>query len=374
MSGKGGRPASVRTRAGLLRALLDTVPDAMVVIDEAGRIERFSRAAERQFGWTEAELLGHNVSLLMPSPYREQHDAYLRRYLETGERRIIGIGRVVVGLRKDGSTFPLELAVGEARIGRRRVFTGFIRDLTETQQSRARMQELQQQLAQVARLQATGQMMAALAHELNQPLTAIAGYLGAAGQLLAAPVPDPGRAGEAVAAARAQTQRAGEIIRRLRGFVGGATVTPRPEPPAALIEEACALALLGAREAGVHVRLALPPDLPRILADRMQVRQVLLNLIRNAIDAMEKESTRELDLSAAPNGDMLRIDVADSGGGVPAEIAPQLFQPFVTTKPEGLGIGLAVCRGIVEAHGGRLWATGRPQGGTVFSFTLPVAG
>ena len=173
------RAASAQARATLLRSILDTVPDAMVVIDRTGRIEQFSRAAERQFGWTEAELLGRNVSLLMPSPYREQHDSYLRRYLETGERRIIGIGRVVVGLRKDGSTFPMELAVGEARVGARRVFTGFIRDLTEAQASRARMQELQQRLAQVTRLSAMGQMAAALAHELNQPLTAIAGYLGA---------------------------------------------------------------------------------------------------------------------------------------------------------------------------------------------------
>ena len=364
---------SAHERATLLRSILDTVPDAMVVIDVAGRIEQFSRAAERQFGWTEAELLGRNVSLLMPSPYREQHDGYLRRYQATGERRIIGIGRVVVGLRKDGSTFPMELAVGEATVGTRTVFTGFIRDLTETQQSRARMQELQQRLAQVTRLRAMGQMAAALAHELNQPLTAIASYLGAADRLLAEAAPVPARVREAVAQARAQTHRAGEIIRALRSFVAGGEVVLRPEPLAPLVEEACALALVGAREAAVRVHLDLPPDLPPVLADRVQVQQVLLNLIRNGIEAMTDSPRRELALSAARQDGMLRIAVADSGTGMPAEVAAQLFQPFVTSKPEGMGIGLSICRGIVEAHNGRLWMSPNPGGGTVFSFTLPAA-
>jgi len=357
---------SAQEQVALLRSLLDTVPDAMVVIDRVGRIEHFSRAAERQFGWTEAELLGRNVSLLMPSPYREQHDLYLRRYRDTGERRIIGIGRVVVGLRKDGSTFPMELAVGEARVGTRSVFTGFIRDLTEAQQSRARMQELQHRLAQVTRLRAMGQMAAALAHELNQPLTAIAGYLAAADRLLAGRAADPARLAEAVGLARAQTERAGEIIRRLRGFVAGGELAP-------LVEEACALALVGGRESGVHVRLALPPDLPAVLADRMQVQQVLLNLIRNAVEAMADSTRRELVIAAVAEGARVRIEVTDSGPGVAAEVAAQLFQPFVTSKPDGMGIGLAICRGIVEAHGGRLWTATHPSGGTVFAFTLPAA-
>ncbi|MDE2580931.1 MAG: PAS domain S-box protein [Rhodospirillales bacterium] len=366
---------SAGERATLLRSILDTIPDAMVVIDQAGRIEQFSRAAERQFGWTEAELLGRNVSMLMPSPYREQHDGYLRRYQETGERRIIGIGRVVVGLRKDGSTFPMELAVGEARVGKRSVFTGFIRDLTETQQSRARMQELQQRLAQVTRLRAMGQMAAALAHELNQPLTAIASYLAAADRMLGGPVHKPERAREALALARAQTQRAGEIIRRLRRFVAGGESVLSPQSLTPLVEEACALALVGARDAGVHAHLALPPDLPQVLADPAQLQQVLLNLIRNGVEAMADSPPRELVVSAVRQEGMLRIDVSDSGPGVPAGVVAQLFQPFVTSKPEGMGIGLAICRGIIESHGGRLWMAERPEGGgTVFSFTLKVAG
>jgi two-component system sensor kinase FixL len=373
MSRRRPNAAAALERASLLRSILDTVPDAMVVIDVAGRIEQFSRAAERQFGWTEAELLGRNVSVLMPSPYREQHDGYLARYQATGERRIIGIGRVVVGLRKDGSTFPMELAVGEAKVGRRTVFTGFIRDLTETQASRARMQELQQRLEQATRLRAMGQMAAALAHELNQPLTAVASYLAAADRLLAGTPAQPDRAHAAVAHARAQTQRAGEIIRALRRFVAGGEVAPQPEKLAPLVEEACALALVGGRAAAVRVHLELPPDLPAVQADRVQVQQVLLNLIRNAIEAMADGTRRELVLSAARQDGLVRIDVADSGAGLSAEVAAQLFQPFVTTKPDGMGIGLSICRSIVEAHGGRLSVRPNPDGGTVFSFTLPEA-
>ncbi len=356
--------------AAHLRSILDTVPDAMVVIDEAGRIEQFSAASERLFGWTAAEAIGRNVAMLMPSPYREQHDAYLARYRSTGERRIIGIGRVVVGLRKDGRTFPMELSVGEARAGARRIFTGFIRDLTERQESRARMQELQLQLEQARRWTAMGQMAAALAHELNQPLTAIASYLAAAERLVAAPEADPARVRQAMALARAQTARAGEIIRRLRAFVAGAELSLRAEALAGLIEEACALALVGGGDGSAHIRLALPRDPPEVLADRVQLQQVFMNLIRNAIEAMARTPRRELLISAEAEDGMVRIDVADTGPGVAPEIAARLFQPFVTDKEQGMGVGLAICRGIIEQHGGRLWMTPAAAGGTVFSFTL----
>ena len=244
-------------REAQLRAILETVPDAMVVIDERGLIEEFSAAAERQFGYSAAEVHGQNVKMLMPSPYREEHDGYMRRYLTTGERRIIGIGRVVVGMRKDGSTFPMELSVGEARFAARRVFIGFIRDLTESQKTRARVQELQQELLHASRLRATGQMAAALAHELNQPLTATANYLRGAQRLLDAPSPDLARVRDAMGLAAQQTLRAGEIIRRLRAFVARGEMHRRPEPVGQLIEEASALALLGARERNVHVTLRL---------------------------------------------------------------------------------------------------------------------
>jgi two-component system, LuxR family, sensor kinase FixL len=309
----------------------------------------------------------------MPSPYREQHDGYLTRYLTTGERRIIGIGRVVVGLRNDGSTFPMELSVGEVNRAGRRLFTGFVRDLTERQQTDRRLQELQEDLLHVSRLRSMGQMAAALAHELNQPLTATANYVRAALRLLDAPEPDMNRVRQAMNLASQQTLRSGEIIRRLRAFVSRGEVTRRPESVAQLIEEACALALVGAKERGIKVLINIDPNLPNAAVDRVQIQQVLLNLIRNAVEAMDGEAIRELSVGTVIEDGAVLVSVADTGGGIPAEIEAKLFQPFVTTKSEGMGIGLSVCRTIVEAHGGRLWVEQNPGGGSVFRFTLPVA-
>jgi two-component system sensor kinase FixL len=366
-------PDGLASESALLRSILETVPDAMVVIDGHGVVQSFSRAAERLFGYAPAEICGHNVKMLMPSPYRDQHDAYLKRYLTTGERRIIGIGRVVVGQRKDGSTFPMELSVGEVNQDGRRLFTGFVRDLTERQQTDRRLQELQEGLLHVSRLRSMGQMAAALAHELNQPLTATANYVRAALRLLEAPEPNLPRVRQAMNLATQQTLRSGEIIRRLRAFVARGEVTRRPESVAKLIEEASALALVGAKEHGIKVLIRIDADLPNAEVDRVQVQQVLLNLIRNAIEAMEDRKVRELSVATVAQDGAVLISIADTGGGIPPEIEARLFQPFVTTKPEGMGIGLSVCRTIVEAHGGRLWAEPNAGGGSVFRFTLPAS-
>ncbi len=357
--------------SAMLRSILETVPDAMVVIDQRGAIQEFSKAAERLFGWTADEARGRNVNVLMPAPYRDQHDSYLQRYLTTGERRIIGIGRVVVGQRRDGSTFPMELSVGEVNQSGRRLFTGFVRDLTERQQTQARLQELQDDLLHVSRLRSMGQMAAAMAHELNQPLTATANYIAAAMRLLDAQRTDVARVRRAMEYAVEQTQRSGEIIRRLRSFVGRGETTRQPETVAKLVEEASALALVGMKERGVTVRLLLDPMLPQVLADRVQMQQVLLNLLRNAVEAMETSTRRELTLRTERWDHMVAISVADTGSGIPPAMEAQLFQPFVTTKRDGMGIGLSVCRAIVEAHGGRLWVEPNDGGGSIFHLTLP---
>jgi two-component system sensor kinase FixL len=361
-------------REAHLQSILDTVPDAMIVIDERGIVRSFSPAAERLFGWSTAEITGRNVRLLMPSPHREAHDSYLDRYYQTGERRIVGIGRIVVGERKDGSTFPMELAVGEMRTGDGRFFTGFVRDLTERQQTEARLQELQGELVHVSRLTALGEMASALAHELNQPLTAIANYLKGSGRLLASDTAPRELLREAVDKASEQALRAGEIIRRLRDFVARGETERRVESVSKLIEEAAALALVGVREQGVHVRLRLSPEADLVLADRVQVQQVTLNLIRNAVDAMADAPRRELTISSEPaDGGLVQVSVSDTGPGVHAEVADQLFQPFITTKRTGMGVGLSISRTIIESHGGRIWFETRPGGGAVFSFTLRSA-
>ena len=364
----------VEARTAHLQSILDNIPDAMVVINERGLIQSFSLAAERLFGFSAAEVLGKNVKMLMPSPYREDHDNYIERYLRTGERRIIGIGRVVVGQRSDGSTFPIELAVGEMHVREQRFFTGFIRDLTERQQTEARLQELQSELVHMSRLTAMGEMASALAHELNQPLAAIANYMKGSRRLLENRQDQSlGPVRDAMEKAADQALRAGDIIRRLRDFVSRGESERRVEDVKKLIEEASALALVGVKDKGVRVRFAFAPRLNHVLADKVQVQQVLLNLVRNAIDAMETAPIRELVVatSAAPDN-MLEISVADTGSGIAPEIADQLFQPFITTKSHGMGVGLSISRTIIESHGGSITQRPNPGGGTIFTFTLPV--
>jgi two-component system, LuxR family, sensor kinase FixL len=359
-------------REAHLQSILDTVPEAMIVIDERGLIQSFSSAAERLFGHRADSVVGGNIKMLMPAPYRDDHDAYLGRYLRTGEKRIIGIGRVVVGERKDGSTFPMELAVGEMISGTTRYFTGFIRDLTERQQQDARLQALQAELVHISRLTALGEMASALAHELNQPLSAIANYMKGSRRLLEnMSDPQSTMIREAIDKAAEQSLRAGQIIRRLRDFVARGETERRIESLKKLLEEASALALVGAKDRGVRVTYALAPELDAVLADKVQIQQVLLNLLRNAVEAMEQSPHRELTIGTERGSDgMAIIKVADTGTGIAREVADQLFQPFITTKSQGLGVGLSISRTIVESHGGRIWVEPNPGGGTIFRFTL----
>jgi two-component system sensor kinase FixL len=361
----------------------------------------FSAAAERMFGFAEDEVLGENVSMLMPSPDRERHDGYLERYLRTGERRIIGIGRVLTARHRDGATFPIELSVGEARIGDDRVFTGFIRDLTERQEAELRVHDLQSVLAHVQRVSEMGTLATSLAHELNQPLTAIANYVETArdmleqnaenialiekllGQSAAGDVGMPAREllkanGETIAIVRealdecaSQSVRAGQIVRRLRDFISRGDTERRIESLQRLITEASALALVGAGDQNVEVDVRLDPVTDRVLVDRIQIQQVLLNLIRNAIEAMADSVVRRLLVySEREAGGFVRVTVADSGPGLAEDFAERLFEPFRSSKSGGMGLGLSISAAIVEAHGGRIWAEPSKLGGTAFHFTV----
>lgn len=365
---RGAAPALGRT--GLLLAMERTSSDAIITIDALGIMQSFNPAAERLFGYRESEVIGRNVKMLMPPHFRSEHDSYVRRYLETGQKRIIGIGRVVAGEKKDGSTFPLELSVGEAEIDGHKLFIGFIRDLTEIRTEQRRVQELQRELFHVNRLAEMGQIASSLAHEVNQPLAAIMNYLQVSRRLI-----DDRDVGGAVGGIlekiEAQTIRAAEITKRLRAFVDRRDVARQDENLNKVIEEALALGVVGAASRSTRVHLQLAPDLPDVCIDRVQIQQVIVNLVRNAIDAMEGEARRELSIRSAMEGDVVRVSVADSGPGVAPEVAGKLFNAFVTTKEQGMGVGLSISRAIVESHGGRLGFTANDQRGTTFYFTLP---
>jgi two-component system sensor kinase FixL len=304
---------------------------------------------------------------------RANHDSYIGSYLRTGERQIIGRGRVVMASRADGTVFPIDLKVGEARIGERYLFTAFMRDLTEQQSAELRMQEMQAELVHFSRLSAVGTMASALAHELNQPLTAVANYLEAGRDLIDSPDPDvKDILREALSEAAVQAVRAGDIVRKLRSYVSRGEVDAHAVPLAPLLADAIALSKISRDRADIPVKVEFAKGVDRVLADAIQIQQVVINLIRNAMDALADRQDGAIVLRAfqAEEPGFVAIEVCDNGPGLPAEMRQTLFKPFATTKSHGMGLGLSICQTIVEAHGGTIRAMPRPTGGSCFRFTL----
>jgi two-component system sensor kinase FixL len=356
----------------LFETLIGAAVDGIIVIDDRGSVRVYNAACERLFGYAAAEVVGQKVNMLMPSPYQEEHDAYLAHYQSTGEKRIIGIGREVTGRRKDGSTFPMYLSVGEGVLNGHSIFVGIIHDETTQQIAERRLRDIQAELLHVSRLSDMGQMAAMLAHELNQPLTAIANYMNACRRILDGGL-EAGKDRLAAGLQRASEQavRAGQIIQRMRGFVSRGDNEQVPEDLTPIVQDSVALAIPEAK--GIHVEMRFARMAPSAVVDKVQIQQVLLNLLRNAAEAVENMPRQEIIVDVQRMGKMVRISVADSGPGLASEVRAQPFQPFVTTKRGGMGMGLSVCRSIVEAHGGQLWTEDNPGGGTIFLFTVPEA-
>lgn len=356
-------------------ALMDAFIEAIVVMDENGRIERFNQAAIDMFGMTAEEAIGADVSALMPEPDHGKHAGYIDRYLSTRNPHIIGIGREVTARKKDGTLFPVHLAVGEVGWQGTVRFIGMIRDLTDDKLAEERRLRQHTDMITASRLTTMGEMAAAMAHEINQPLAAIATYASAAERLLEAGPENIDDVKSALARIKTQSHRAGNIIRKLRSFVRPDSASLVAADLKATIEEISALAELDARANNISLTIEIADRMPGIVADGLQIQQVILNLLRNGIDAMTdtEPANRILELHGYISGpDEVRIDVIDQGHGISDDVAANLFTPFYTTKAGGMGMGLAISQTIVKSHGGTLGFENNPGGGTTFYVTLPT--
>lgn len=363
---------ALRASESHLRSILSTALDAMVVIDEAGTILSFSAAAAKLFGYAQAEAVGCDIGLLMPPLEQQRHSGFISRYLETGEAHVIGASRQLLAQHRDGTPIPVELTVGEALGDHGRIFTGFMRDMTERRRTEERVAALQAELIHVSRISAMGAMASILAHELNQPITAVVNYVEGIRSLMQEPdAEDVPLICDALDAAAREALRAGDIVRHLRDFVARGEVDKTVEPLADLIHESAEFGLMDAREAGIDVRFDLDPAASPVLVDRVQLQQVLINLMRNAVEAMRECAERRLTItSRLDQPGWVRVSIADTGGGVPQDIVQQLFSAFVSTKSRGMGLGLSICRTIIEANGGRISMTPAQGNGAIFHFTL----
>ena len=357
-----------------LLSVLDTAVDGIVVMNEQARILLFNSACERLFGRVAADVVGRNVSVIMPPDYAAEHDGYVAHYLATGERRIIGIGREVRGQHSDGTVFPVELSVGEAHTPDGRQFIGILRDLRPRKQVEERLNQLQAQLVHMARVNAMDEMGAAIAHELNQPLTAVMLYLQAvARRLKSGPAADDAVTLDVLARAVKEAERAGSIIQHMRQFVEKREPDRRVVDVVGLIEETLELTMLGASIGDVDIRRDVEADLPPVDVDPVQIQQVLANLIRNALEAVRACDERWIGVALRRAGDRIVVAISDSGPGIPKETVRGLFKAFATTKKTGLGLGLAISRTIAQNHGGDLVVDGGGGGrGATFTLTLPT--
>lgn len=367
----------LRTGAARLRALVETAVDGVMMIDARGVVLMFNPACEKLFGYSADAVIGENVKMLMPDSYRHQHDRYIANYRDTRQPKIIGIGREVVGRRKDGSTFPMNLSVGEAKQDGESIFVGIVHDLTSRKRTEAELEQTRAELLRVARVTTLGELTAAIAHEVNQPLTGLVSSGNACLRWLACERPDLGAARQSVERMIKAGIRAGEVIGRIRALVGKSPPQRDRLNINDTITEVIALIGWEVRRNRISLQTELSNDVPLVLGDRVQLQQVILNLMLNAIEAMSEvgEPRRELSISSAKDGSHgVLVTLRDSGIGLNGTAFDRLFEAFYTTKTHGMGMGLAVSRTIIQAHGGRLWALPNVPQGAIFQFTLPADG
>ena len=362
-------------REARLKSILDTAVDGIITIDERGIIESVNRGTERIFGYTSDELVGRSVNVLMPSPYREEHDGYMARYLRTGQPRIIGIGREAEGQHKDGTRFPIDLAVSEIRVPGARVFTGVVHDISARRRAEAEARRRNAELAHAARLSTIGELTSGIAHEVNQPLTAMVNFAEACLRMLRSGNADSHKLEDALGQITVQGQRAGHIIRHMRRLARKGERARVTVDISRRVPDVLGLVSNELRASGIALHLVLDESLPAVECDRIQIEQVVLNLVRNAMDVLEEGPAegRELTIHTRADGhENIEILVEDTGEGFAVGDDERIFETFFTTKADGLGMGLSISRSIIEEHGGRLWASPRPGGGAIFHVNLPA--
>jgi two-component system sensor kinase FixL len=375
-SGSTAQRAVANISDAQLLSVLDTAADGIIIIDECGAILTYNKACERLFGFSAAEMIGRNVSAIMPGHHARSHDSYLKNYRDTGRRKIIGIGREVKAQHRDGSVIPVHLSVGEAVTSAGRQFIGILRDLRARNESEQRLNQLQANLVRMARVSAIDEMGAALAHELNQPLTALMLYLQAVERACAkqsASNPMPVLVLGILEKAVREAERAGSIIQRMRQFVEKRDPVRRFVDLNPLIEDAIELTLLGSPP-GTRIDRALAPDLPRLPVDPVQIQQVVVNLVRNGLEAVKSCEVQVVTVSTGRTANGVAMKVEDSGPGIRVEAISELFKPFSSSKTQGLGLGLAISRTIAQNHRGELTVDPGGAGrGASFTLHLPLA-
>ena len=354
-------------------AVFDAVVHGVVTIDPKGTIRSVNQACQFMFDWTEAELVGQNVKMLMPSPDHERHDEYINSYLQTGKRKIIGVGREVLAQRKDGSTFPIHLSVSEYRSTAEHGFVAILHDISTQRQAEESVKVQRERLERMDRISLAGEMASGIAHEVNQPLSAIANYSRALLNMLDGDSSDTEELRDTVNKIRSQSHRAGEIVRRMRDFVSRHTTEPRPTAINEVVDEVLSFAKLASSPTLVKLRTELKGHLPEVLVDRVQLQQVILNLVNNAVEAIEPETPGQVTIcSFVEDQSIVTLHVIDDGPGIPPEIEERMFEPFFSNKHHGTRMGLAIARSIVEAQGGTLGFVRNPTKGVTFFVQLPA--
>ncbi len=358
--------------ASLSEAIVEAAIEAVITVNADGTIETFNPAAQRMFGYDRDEIIGQNIEILVPANQRKHNSHDTKKYVETGELNRLEVGEIRYGLRKDGSLFPFELSVNEIKHPTDRMIVFLIRDVSSELAAEKEAQENRDRLAHVERLNTLGEMASGIAHELNQPLTAISNYMAAGRDLIDDLGPETKEfLKEAMDEASSESIRAGDIVRRLREFISKGEVNKQIHSLDKLIQDAAAIGLVGAREKGVDWTINIAPGSGTVLADNIQIQQVLVNLMRNAIEAMENQPVRHLTISAkSASEDFVEISIEDTGSGISEQIKDHLFTAFSSTKSDGMGLGLSICRTIIEDHNGKITAESGVNGGTIFRFTL----